>query len=288
MSSNNASGKVVSVDEQAFEKAGEQAVDEDGFPVVDETPEFEAAVEQETQAKVDANHPDGIADTSEDRIHGVTLEQEERIRAREAELERISAQAELGTQEGREQRTREVVSELCGRDEPAPTERTDPREKLTQDELAKVNKQAMRISDEVKGGWSRAVVAKQLAEKVQRGRDVTKGVLETLEELKAAPGAIVPIADVPDVPVGEVTVQGEITQLWDPSDTSISQVGLIEDDSGKIKFTIWEASRKTVVSEGETVRFRAVKKNWYQGRCSIAITGWSRIEFPERGRWWEE
>jgi len=123
---------------------------------------------------------------------------------------------------------------------------------------------------------------------VQRGRDVTKAVLETLEELKAAPGAIVPIADVPDVPVGEVTVQGEITQLWDPSDTSISQVGLIEDDSGKIKFTIWEASRKTVVSEGETVRFRAVKKNWYQGRCSIAITGWSRIEFPERGRWWEE
>jgi ssDNA-binding replication factor A large subunit len=82
MSSNNASGKVVSVDEQAFEKAGGQAVDEDGFPVVDETPEFEAAVEQETQAKVDANHPDGIADTSTERIHGVTLEQEERIRAR--------------------------------------------------------------------------------------------------------------------------------------------------------------------------------------------------------------
>jgi len=288
MSSNNASGKVVSVDEQAFEKAGGQAVDEDGFPVVDETPEFEAAVKQETQAKVDANHPDGIADTSKDRIHGVTLEQEERIRAREAELERISAQAELGTQDGREQRTREVVSEQCGRDEPAPAERTDPREKLTQDELAEVNEQAMRISDEVKGGWSRAVVAKQLAEKVQRGRDVTKAVLETLEELKAAPGAIVPIADVPDVPVGEVTVEGEITQLWDPSDTSISQVGLIEGDSGKIKFTIWEASRKTVVSEGETVRFRAVKKNWYQGRCSIAITGWSRIEFPERGRWWEE
>ena len=288
MSSNSSSSKVVTVDEQAFEKADGQTVDEDGFPVVDETPEFEATAEEETQAKVDANHPDGIADTSEDRIHGVTLEQEERIQAREAELERISAQAELGTQDGREQRTREVVREQCGRDEPAPAERTDPRENLTQDELAEVNEQAMRISDEVQGGWSRAVVAKQLAEKVQRGRDVTKAVLETLEELKAAPGAIVLIEDVPDVPVGEVTVQGEITQLWDPSDTSISQVGLIEDDSGKIKFTIWEASQKTVVSEGETVRFRAVKKNWYQGRCSIAITGWSRIEFPERGRWWEE
>ncbi|MFC6784918.1 DNA-binding protein [Halobaculum halobium] len=288
MSSNSSSSKVVTVDEQAFEKADEQAVDEDGFPVVDETPEFEAAVEQETQAKVDANHPDGIADTSEDRIHGVTLEQEERIRAREAELERISAQAELGTQDGREQRTREVVSEQCGRDEPAPAERTDPREKLTQEELAEVNEQAMRISDEVQGGWSRSVVAKQLAEKVQRGRDVTKAVLETLEELKAAPGAIVPIADVPDVPVGEVTVEGTIETLWEPSSSSIQQVGLIADDSGKIKFTCWEKSGQTVVREGQKVRFRAAAKNWYEGRCSIALTGWSRIEFPGRGRWWEE
>jgi ssDNA-binding replication factor A large subunit len=288
MSSKNVTTDVVSVDEQAFENAGEQAVDEDGFEVVDETPEFEAAVEQETQAKVDANHPGGIADTSTERIHGVTLEQEERIRAREAELERISAQAELGSQDGREQRTREVVSEQCGRDEPAPAERIDPREKLTQDKLAAVNEQAMRISDEVKGGWSRAVVAKQLAEKVQRGRDVTKAVLETLEELKAAPGAIVPIADVPDVPVGEVTVEGTVETLWEPSSTSIQQVGLIADDTGKIKFTCWEKSNQTVVREGQKVRFRAAAKNWYEGRCSIALTGWSQIEFPERGRWWEE
>ncbi len=117
----------------------------------------------------------------------------------------------------------EVVVEQCGRDEPEPVERTDPREKLTQSELAAANNQAMRISDEVQGGWSRAVVAKQLVEKVQRGEDVTKAVLETLEELKAVPGAIVPIADVPDVPVGEVTVQGEITELWTPGDNSTSR-----------------------------------------------------------------
>ena len=61
------------------------------------------------------HHPDGIADTSKDRIHGVTLEQEERIQAREAELERISAQAELGTQDGREQRTRELRFLSCVR-----------------------------------------------------------------------------------------------------------------------------------------------------------------------------
>jgi hypothetical protein len=286
MSSKNVSSEVVSVDEQAFEKHEETQVDEDGFPVVDETPEFRATVDMEVQAKVDSNHPDARVEEGPDHLFGKTLEQEERIEAREAELEHISAQAELSQQEGRAKRTREVV-EQCGRDEPAPAERTDPREMLTQEELAEVNEQAMRISDEVQGGWSRAVVAKQLAEKVQRGQDVTKAVLETLEELKAVPGAIVSIADVPDVPVGEVTVQGEITELWTPSDNSIQQVGLIEDESGRTKFTVWEKSGKTVVREGQTVRFRAVKKNWYQGRSSLAITGWSRIEFPDRGRWWE-
>ena len=78
------------------------------------------------------------------------------------------------------------------------------------------------------------------------------------------------------------------TELGTPSDNSIQQVGLIEDDSGRTKFTVWEKSGKTVVREGQTVRFRAVKKNWYEGRFSIALTGWSRIEFPERGRWCEE
>ncbi|MFC7164640.1 DNA-binding protein [Halospeciosus flavus] len=288
MSSKNVFGNEVSVDEQAFEKHDDVEVDEDGFEVVDETPEFRATVDMEVQAKVDSNHPDARVEEGPDHLLGKTLEQEERIEAREAELEHISTQAELSQQEGRAKRTREVVVEQCGRDEPEPVERTDPREKLTQEKLAAVNKQAMRISDEVQDGWSRAVVAKQLAEKVQRGEDVTKAVLETLEEQKAVPGAIVPIADVPDVPVGEVTVQGEITELWTPSSSNIQQVGLIEDESGRTKFTVWEKSGKTIVREGQTVRFRAVKKNWYQGRCSLAITGWSRIEFPERGRWWEE
>jgi len=70
MSSTNSSSKVVTVDEQALKQADVQAVDEDGFPVVDETPKFGATVEQEVQATVDVNHPDGIVDTSDERIPG--------------------------------------------------------------------------------------------------------------------------------------------------------------------------------------------------------------------------
>lgn len=58
--------------------------------------------------------------------HDVTLNQEARIQVPDVKLEYISAQAELETQDGREQRTGEVVSKLCGRDEPVSVGCTDP------------------------------------------------------------------------------------------------------------------------------------------------------------------
>ncbi len=88
MSSNNASGKVVSVDEQALKQADEAEVDADGFEVVEETRELRATVEQEIQAKVDANHPDGIKETNNERIQGATLEQGAASRIPEASGER--------------------------------------------------------------------------------------------------------------------------------------------------------------------------------------------------------
>jgi ssDNA-binding replication factor A large subunit len=298
MSSNNASGKVVSVDEQAFKNADEQAVDEDGFPVVDETPEFEAAVEQETQAKVDANHPDGIADTSTERIHGVTLEQEERIRARDAELERISAQAEIGTQEGREKRTRDIAAKRSAErraefqkraasvNPMADPERDDPRAELTQEQLAAVNEQSMRLAEKL-DGWSRAAIGRRLGEAVVGGKDLMSAVVGVFEELETAPGTVVPIGKLEDVNRKEVSIEGTVTQLWEPSSPSIAQVGLIEDESGRTKLTSWKASDAPWIEEGERVRIHGAAKNWYNGRVSVAVTGWSTLHFPERGRWWE-
>ncbi|WP_277543823.1 DNA-binding protein [Haloarcula laminariae] len=298
MSSNNSSSKVISVDEQAFEKAGGQAVDEDGFPVVDETPEFEATVEQETQAKVDANHPDGIADTSEDRIHGVTLEQEERIRAREAELERISAQAEMGTQDGREQRTRDIAAKRSAErraefqkraasvDPWVDPERDDPRAELTQEQLAAVNKQSMRLAEKL-DGWSRAAIGRRLGEAIVGGKDLTSAVVGVFEELQTAPGQVVPIGMLEDVNRKEVSIEGTVMQLWESDSPAIQQVGLIEDESGQTKVTVWEKSNQPWIEEGERVRIHGAAKNWYNGRVSVALTGWSTVQFPERGRWWE-
>lgn len=298
MSSKNVFGNEVSVDEQAFEKADEAAVDEEGFEVVDETPEFQATVQMEVQAKVDANHPDGMVDTSDERIYGATLEQEERIRAREAELERISAQAEMGTQEGREKRTRDIAAKRSAErraefqkraasvDPWADPERDDPRAELTQEQLAAVNKQSMRLAEKL-DGWSRAAIGRRLGEAVVSGKDLTSAVVGVFEELQTAPGQVVPIGMLENVNRKEVSIEGTVTVLWESDSPAIQQVGLIEDDSGKTKLTSWVASNQPWIEEGERVRIHGAAKNWYNGRVSVALTGWSTVHFPERGRWWE-
>ncbi|QLC35468.1 DNA-binding protein (plasmid) [Halarchaeum sp. CBA1220] len=296
MSSQNASQKVVSVDEQ-FGDEERETVDEDGFTVVAETPAFQATVQAETQAKVDANHPDGIADASQERIPGVTLAQEERIKAREAELERISARAELGEQEGRAERARDVASERSAawsrefERRAASVDQSlspdhDPREMLSQEELGAVNEQASRLADEL-DGWSRAAISRRLAQAVRDGADIPSAVLDVKDDLEAAPGQIIPIDCVGDVDRGEVSVVGTVVQLWDAPDPAVEQVGLIEDKSGKTKFTSWVRSNPKIVEEGERVQIRGASTSWYQGRVSIAVTGWSTMLFPDREAWWE-
>ncbi len=194
MSSKNLISNEVSVDEQAFENADERRVDEDGFEVVDETPEFRPSVQMEIQAKVDSNHPDARVEAGPDRMYGKTLAQEERIQAREAELERISAKAAFGIQEGREERTREVVVEesaerrveffkraRCVNPMVHP-DRVDPREMLTPEQLGAVNTESMRLAEKL-NGWSTAAIGRHLAEAVVRGEDLMSAVVETVESL---------------------------------------------------------------------------------------------------------
>ncbi|SFL31712.1 hypothetical protein SAMN04487950_3308 [Halogranum rubrum] len=298
MSSTNSTSNVVSVDEQAFENTDEAEVDEDGFEVVDETPEFRATVQMEVQAKVDANHPDGVVDTDDERIYGATLEQEERIRGREEELERISARATFGTQAGREKRSRAVAAtrsverrtafqkRAASVDVWADPERADPREELTQEQLAAVNTQAVRLSEKL-DGWSQAAIGRRLGEAVVGGKDMMSAVVSVFEELQTAPGQVVPIGKLEDMNRKEVRIEGRVETLWVPSHPSIAQVGLIADDSGKTRVTVWKASNAPLMDEGEQVRIDGAARNWYEGRVSLAVTGWSSLTFPERGRWWE-
>jgi hypothetical protein len=281
MSRKSISTNEVSVDEQTYEHAETDDAVQSLRPTVD----------QQVQAKVDANHPDA-------RPEGLTLEAEERMRARETEIARTRERAESDPDTTRERGSRWLASERSRKDRREferraasvdkwlDPDRDDPRAKLTQAQLGEVNEQARRLATELTG-WSRAAVSRRLARRVVTGTDITSAVVKVFEELQTAPGTVLPIGKLEDVDRNEVSISGRVTTLWDPSHPSIAQVGLVADDSGRTRVTIWEKSDAPWVTEGEHVRIRGAARNWYEGRVSLAVTGSTTIEFPERGRWEE-
>jgi len=73
----------------------------------------------------------------------------------------------------------------------ADPERGDPRAELTQEQLAAVNKQSMRLAKKL-DGWSRAAIGRRLGEAVVGGKDLTSAVVGVFEELQTAPGTVIP------------------------------------------------------------------------------------------------
>ncbi|WP_094227329.1 replication factor A [Methanolobus psychrotolerans] len=75
-----------------------------------------------------------------------------------------------------------------------------------------------------------------------------------------------------------VNVRGKVVQLWDNAHESISQVGLIGDETGTIKFTIWETAAASIVEEGKSYVFRNVVVNEWNGKFQLNVNKSSSIE----------
>jgi len=269
------------VDEWADEEAAEW--------VVEEQVELRANVEQDIQATVDYADDQEI----EERLFGQTLAAQERLEAREWEIERTHERWDRGQQsrreeqarivagEGSEQRRRSFEQRAASVDPRCDPEAPDPRERLSTEELAMVNEQARRLEAKLEG-WTRAAISRRLAERVVDGCGVLGAVVGVFEELEQAAGTVIPISSVEEVDRGEVSIEGRVKVLWEPSHSAIAQVGLLEDDSGVCKFTVWKASEQAWMSEGERVRIRDAAKSWYEGRVSLALTRQSEVHFPDR------
>lgn len=270
------------VDKDSVDAQNAKYADDAAYAVEDD-PELRATVELETQAKVDTNHPDT-------QTESLTLEDEERFAAREAEIRRTRQRLDDRQQSGRERRTREVARSGSHKRRKEFVERaasvapsqgpSDPRELCSQAELATINEQAARLVEEV-DGWSRAAIARRLAARVVDGADTSRAVLDVVEGCQREPGTVVPIAAVPEVDRATVSIAGEVVQLWDTDHPAIAQSGLIADETDTIKFTVWVKSRKRPVAEGDQVVLRGAQKNWYQDRCSVAVTGSTLVTSQE-------
>jgi len=83
------------------------------------------------------------------------------------------------------------------------------------------------------------------------------------------------MADVPDT---WVNVTGKVIQLWDNHHESITQVGLIGDETGVTKFTMWSSSGLNPLELNKVYDFKnAVVKSW-NGKVKIDLNSASSIE----------
>ncbi len=75
-----------------------------------------------------------------------------------------------------------------------------------------------------------------------------------------------------------VTLRAKVVQLWEANQESISQVGLLGDETGTIKFTKWaKASALPAVEEGKCYIFRNITTSEWQGQFSVKINKTSDI-----------
>jgi len=91
--------------------------------------------------------------------------------------------------------------------------------------------------------------------------------------------------DSPFIKIGEiskpnqwVSFKAKVVQLWDSSSPNVSQVGLVGDETGIIKFVTWTKSGKPEVVEGKSYLFRNVVTDSYGGRMQVNINRSSEIE----------
>jgi replication factor A1 len=99
------------------------------------------------------------------------------------------------------------------------------------------------------------------------------------ESFKPGNTGLIPIASIKEDNKW-VTVRGKVLQLWDPRSESISQTGLIGDDSGVIRFTIFAKSANKLgitLEEGESYEFRNVVSSIWQGQISLKANSSSEI-----------
>ncbi len=68
-----------------------------------------------------------------------------------------------------------------------------------------------------------------------------------------------------------VDVRAKVVELWDPRSESISQVGLLGDESGRLKFVSFTTSELPELEEGKSYALGNVVTDEYQGNFSVKL-----------------
>jgi len=163
----------------------------------------------------------------------------------------------------------------------------DPFEQLDEESSQRVREAADRIRDRLITPPNHVFLKYCLGSKVASGQDLFTAQSNVLDEFYQEPGIIQPISSVPVIPSKynvEADIQGTVARVWEPKSHTQQQVGLIEDDTGTIKFTVWKRSNQgTLFQEGDIVRIVAGKVGKYRDQATLAADSETQITIVERG-----
>lgn len=85
-----------------------------------------------------------------------------------------------------------------------------------------------------------------------------------------------------DEPDQFVTLEAKVERLWDNDTDSISQVGVLEDETGTIKFKTWEKSQKPLLTPEEVYRLEGVATDEWQDDLEVSINSQTNIEMIDK------
>ena len=79
-----------------------------------------------------------------------------------------------------------------------------------------------------------------------------------------------------------IDVTAKVVELWEPRSDAIGQVGLLGDDTGRIKFTAWAKSDLPTLEEGEVYHLGNVVTDEYEGQFSVKLNRTTTIEEADK------
>lgn len=239
-------------------------------------------------------------DVAPSRRAGETLAQQERRLAREEELARHRTLArdahEAGLNRAQSSRVQNAANTpyqrttADERPDVATTASVDPRERLTQDDLAAVNQVAMSLADELGDNvqLGRPGLAKLVARRVRDGADPIGAATAVKCSLQRLPDVAETFTELDQFTTWKTTVEVTVDKLFAIPAPSQYQAGYVEDEHGdRRKFVYWEKSHKAsgmpTLREGDQVRLENVAVNVWHGQACLAILGDTAITFDARG-----
>ncbi len=100
--------------------------------------------------------------------------------------------------------------------------------------------------------------------------------IEVSDIASAASAEEMKISDIVE-PERWINLKAKVVQLWDPTSDAISQIGLVGDDTGVIKFVKWVKSDLPDMVEGQSYLFKNVVTDVFQDRFSVKLNRTSEI-----------